>query len=196
MTSPVYWHPVLYHYVMKFLYGKNFESRYETISDFIPPGVSVTEVCSGDAYLFRKYLRKKNIKYTGLDINPAFVRYGKKNNVSMEIHNLLTDKIPAADYVIIQASLYQFIPKQKIIIRKLLDATAKYLLIAEPIRNLADSDNPIISFLAKYSANPGNEHAIQRFRKNSLLELFQEFPEFKKAFEIKGGREMIGIFKK
>ena len=196
MSSPVYWHPFLYQTAMRILYGKHFEGRYKTLVELIPRNSSVTEVCMGDAYLYRNYLREKNVKYIGLDINPIFIASALKLGVFAKHHNLITDNIPRADYTVIQASLYQFIPEQASIIKKLLHATNNTLFIAEPIKNLATSQNPVLSFIGKYSTNPKNQHAISRFNKNSLLAFFHQFNEFKEAIEIKGGRELIGVFKK
>lgn len=196
MKSPIYWHPSIYNLLMKFLYGKYFEARYRAIAELIPDNASVTEVCAGDGYLFRKYLSKKNIKYIGLDINSAFVKYAQQNNIPFIKHDLFTDEVPSSDYVIIQGSLCQFIPKHEFVVKKLLAAAKNVLLIAEPIRNLSSSDNQLISFIAKYSANPGGNHAVHRFNKDTLIDFFQQFKEFKKANEIDGGREMIGIFEK
>jgi hypothetical protein len=196
MRSPVYWHPAVYHLIMKLLYGKFFRARYEAIAKLIPESATIVEVCAGDGYLYQNYLSKKNIHYTGLELNPAFVNAARKRRFPFHLSNLITDEVPSADYVIIQASLYQFIPDEHRIIRKLLHAANKTLIIAEPIRNLSDSSNSFVKFLAKYSANPGDTHATKRFNRSTLLECFSHYPEFKKSFEIEGGREMVGIFQK
>jgi len=51
--------------------------------------------------------------------------------------------------MVIQGSLYQFIPYQKIIIDKLLTIAKKKVIISEPIINLISSRNKIISTIAK-----------------------------------------------
>ena len=196
MKSPVYWHPAIYNLLMRFLYGKNFEARYRAIAELIPDNANVTEVCAGDGYLFRKYLKKKNIKYIGLDINSSFVKYGQQNNIPIMKHDLFTDEIPSSDYVIIHGSLCQFIPNHEVIVKKLLAASKNVLLIAEPVRNLSSSSNPLVAFIAKYSANPGDNHAVHRFNKDTLIDFFQHFREFKEVKEMDGGRELIGIFRK
>ena len=196
MRSPVYWHPVIYNGIMKMLYGTYFQDRYKAIAEIIPDNASITEICAGDAYLYLNYLKKKNINYTGLDINSVFVRSAQKKNISFKQFNLMTDEVPLSDYVIIQASLYQFIPNEDIIISKLLASTKKVLIIAEPVRNLSDSNNPLISFFAKYSANPGNNHVHNRFNAQTLSTCFRKYPQLSELNEIKGGREMVGVFRK
>ena len=196
MKSPIYWHPVIYHLLMRALYGEYFRTRYKAIAELIPDHASVTEVCAGDCYLFRNYLKKKNVKYLGLDINSSFVRYGQRNNIPILQHDLFTDEVPPADYVIIHASLYQFMPNHEFVVRKLLAAAKSVLLIAEPIRNLSSSQNPLISFIAKYSANPGKDHTVHRLNKETLITFFQKFIEFKRVKEVDGEREIIGVFNK
>ena len=197
MKSPIYWHPNIYRLVMKLLYGKYFEARYKCLSELIPPMTSVVEPCAGDAYLYRNYLKAKGTKYVGLDINPVFVQAAKKKNISFFINDLLKDNVPVADYIVLQASLYQFMPHELKIIRKLLDSAKSTLIIAEPIRNLADSHNPIIRLLAKYSANPGgSNHPVKRFNKDTFHACLKQFDEFKELKIIDGGREMIGVLRK
>jgi len=104
MRSPVYWHPSIYRIVMKFLYGKSFKARYKAISEIIPDNISVVEVCAGDGYLYECFLKKKNILYSGLDINPVFVSTAKRKGMPFFLHDLTKEAIPLSDYVIIQAS--------------------------------------------------------------------------------------------
>jgi hypothetical protein len=196
MRSPVYWHPYIYTFLIKILYGKNFNSRYLAVADLIPENSTVIEVCPGDGYLYEHYLKKKNVKYTGLDINPGFVKVAKSKQIPFVIHDLFTEDIPKADYIIIQASLYQFIPQEDMIIQKLLNAAGRTLIISETVRNLSDSKNPFIALFAQYSANPGKGHAPKRFTKDTLMDCFSKYPAFKEVKAIEGGRELIGIFRK
>jgi trans-aconitate methyltransferase len=196
MKSLVYWHPYIYTQLIKILYGKNFEARYSAIADLIPNNSTVIEACPGDGYLFEHYLKQKHVKYIGLDVNPDFVRTAKRKHIPFAIHDLYTEDIPRADYIVIQASLYQFMPEEHRIIKKLLSAMDHTLIISETVRNLSDSKNVIVSLLAKYAANPGKGHALKRFNKDTLLECFSKYPEFKEIKEINGGRELIGIFRK
>jgi Methionine biosynthesis protein MetW len=196
MKSFVYWHPYFYRSAMKMLYGRYFEARYRAIADIIPERATVIELCAGDGYLYQNYLKHKVVTYSGLEINPIFVKAAQRKNIPISIHDIVNDSIPSADYVIIQASLYQFIPNENQLIRKLLEATTIALIVAEPVINLAASSNPILRTLAKYSANPGKDHALNRFNKDTLFNCFRNFPEFQEMKSIDGGREMIGVFRK
>ena len=196
MRSPVYWHPAIYQFIMRMLYGKHYESRYTAIAKIIPDGSVVTEVCAGHGYLYSNHLKKKNIKYLGLDINPVFVSHAQKEGIPFQMHDLIADAIPASAYIVIQGSLCQFIPGEETIMRKLLAATGTALIIAEPVRNLSSSSNPLIAFIAKRSANAGKGHNTQRFNEKTLLDFFKKYKEFSEVQEIDGGRELIGVFRK
>lgn len=196
MRSPIYWNSTLYHLAIRQSAGKYFSQRYLALAELIPENASVTEVCLGDAYLYSNYLARKQVNYLGLDINNAFVRSAIRKDIPARIFDVMTEEVDPADYVIMQGSLYQFIPEEKRIIRNLLNAAKKQLIISEPVKNRAQSNNPLISFLAKYAVNPGTGHARERFTETTLVECFQCFPEFKEAKTIPGGIDMIGIFEK
>lgn len=196
MRSPVYWHPLIYQFTMRLLYGNFFEARYRAIADLIPDGSSVVEACAGDGYLYRHYLKAKRIDYTGLDINPAFLSSARSRHIPFIYCDLAEDAVPPADYIVIHASLYQFIPQEHEILRKLLRSANQALIVAEPVRNLADSSNRLISYLAKHSADPGERHTARRFNRDTLLACFKAYPEFQELKEIDGGRELIGVFRK
>jgi hypothetical protein len=194
MRSPIYWHPGLYHFAMRQLAGEYFSQRYSAVAELIPEKANVIEVCMGDAYLYSSYLGRKQVRYAGLDINETFVRCAMRKGIAAKIVDVMSEDIEPADYVIMQGSLYQFIPDEKQIIKKLLNAAKKQLIISEPIRNRAQSNNPLISFLARRAVNPGNGHRLERFDENRLLECFRFFEEFKKIIIVPGGIDMIGIF--
>ena len=196
MKSPIYWHPGIYHLAMKLSYKKKFEERYRNIEKIIPAGASVTEVCMGDAYLYRTYLSRKNVKYTGLDINETFVKSAQKESINAHVHNLLTDVIPASDYVVMHAGLFQFIPNHHFVIKKLLDAARRFLIVSEPIKNLADSQNALLSFLAKHAVNPGNGPIPYRFNRTTLRGCFDRYKAEYEITEIENGLELIGVFRK
>lgn len=195
MRSPVYWNSNLYHIIMKMIYGKYYEARYQYIDNIIPENSSIFEACAGDCYLYKKYLRKKAVSYSCGDIVETFVKEGIANKINISYHNLKTDPIPPADYIILQASLYQFIPEHKKIVDKLLNKAQKKVIISEPIINLSTSSNPVIKFLAKKSADPGNGEKALRFCENSLDEfMHSNYTEFiEKEEKIPGGREKVYI---
>ena len=106
--SLIYRSPWIYHRVMRLLHGRNFRHRYELLAAEIPEASSVTELCAGDAWLYLHYLKQKHVRYLGLDVSPYFVKAARERGVDFKLHDLTKEPIPAADIVILQASLYQF----------------------------------------------------------------------------------------
>ncbi|MDC1037973.1 hypothetical protein OAR31_02765 [Candidatus Marinimicrobia bacterium] len=191
-VSLVYQSKIIYTLLMKCLYGKHYIYRYREIAEKIPRGASVTDVCSGDSVLYTRYLKGKN-KYTGIDINPL-TSFNSQWAKIIKV-DIVKEAIPKADYVVMQGSLYQFIPNHKEIINKMLDSARYKVIISEPVINLVNSKNKIISTIAKYSANPSTGNKKFRFTKESLNNDLQRY--FKQYIEniyfIAGGRDMVVV---
>ena len=72
-TSIFYQTPWLYEGLMRVLYRGGYNARSEALAALIPERSSVVDLCCGPATLYFKYLRFKQVSYTGLDINRGFV---------------------------------------------------------------------------------------------------------------------------
>ncbi|HPA46305.1 MAG TPA: methionine biosynthesis protein MetW [bacterium] len=190
MKSPTYWHPVLYQLAMRIVYGRWFEERFRAVADAIPDGTSVVDVCCGDGYLYRRFLSTRNIDYLGLDINAMFIRWLTRRGVNARVCDVRCDPIPEADIILMQASLYQFIPDHEIVLRKLVDAARKYVIVTEPVRNLSTSQNPFLSWLGRRLTDPGTGETPHRFNEETLRQVLN--PYTVKTFEPSaGGREVL-----
>src|SRR5258705_7630934 len=110
-TSLIYRNASVYELAMLLLYGRHYPSRYRAIADLIPAGSSVLDLCCGPALLHRRYLKHKSVQYTGLDINKVFIDRLNRQGGCGRICDLRSEEpLPSADYVIMQASLYHFLP--------------------------------------------------------------------------------------
>jgi hypothetical protein len=194
MQSPIYWHPRLYSAAMRWLYGKNYGARYADIAQLIPEGSRVIDVCMGDGRLYTDYLKDKRVSYLGLDINAAFVRHAQKRGIPAQVFDLNQEALPPSDYVVMQGSLYQFIPNEREIMAKLLAATRSTLIISEPVKNLSTSANPLVAWLARKASTTQSGKAEHRFHTVNLLSLFTDFCELKQVLPVAGERELAGIF--
>ncbi len=197
-VSLIYSNERLYRALMRVLYGRHFAARYRALASEIPEGSSVVDLCAGDCYLYRQHLCAKSVKYLGLDLSPAFVRAAQKHGVNARVFNVWQDEIPRADIVLMQASLYQFLPRAEEIVAKMLAAARRKVIIAEPVRNLSDSRLAWLAKLSQILTHPTKEdssYSGERFREESLAQVFKTFPAFQKFFFIPGGREMVGIFR-
>ena len=155
----------------------NYTARYKAISKLIDDNSSVLDVCCGDSKLYY-FLKQKNVNYTGLDFNPTFVNNSKRRGIDARIFNLNTDKLPQSEFVVFQASLYQFIPNHSSILKKLFDAADRYLIISEPVRNYAQSNKKIISFIGKILNNPGDSIKTHRFSLQTLKDALAPYKSY------------------
>lgn len=177
------------------LYGRHYPSRYRAIADLIPAGASVVDLCCGPALLFSRYLRHKNVRYTGLDVNAGFIEKLIRAGGTGEVWDLRKDEpLPRADYLIMQASLYHFLPDALPVVERMIKAARRQVILAEPIRNLATSASPLLAMLGRVFTNPGVGEQSHRFTEESLDELFSFYgSQVDRSFLIAGGREKVYI---
>lgn len=198
MSSLIYNHRTAYHVLMRLLYGRYFSARYVAIAAEVPIGSEVVDVCAGDGYLYLNYLRTRSVQYQALDISPHLVQWMQRHGIQARQFDVWQDELPAADIVIMQASLYQFLPDAAPVVEKMLRAARQRVVITEPIRNIASSENPVLRLAGKRLTRPeagGGEYQAHRFDQTSLMALFRQFPAFERSRELPGGREMLGLFR-
>lgn len=194
-TSLIYRNSSLYELAMLALYGRHYGSRYRAIAELIPDGAGVLDLCCGPALLYHRYLRQKSVQYTGLDVNAQFIDQLTRRGASGEVWDLRSDKpLPKADYVIMQASLYHFLPDPSPVVDRMLRAARKQVMIAEPIRNLSSSDSRLLALAGKLLTNPGAGDHSQRFNEASLDQFFKRYiSSVQQSFLIAGGREKMYV---
>jgi SAM-dependent methyltransferase len=194
-TSLIYKSASLYELAMVLLYGRHYASRYRAIAELIPSGSSVLDLCCGPALLYHRYLRAKTIRYTGLDLNAKFIDQLIRRGGSGRVWDLRSEEpLPTADYLIMQASLYHFLPDASPIVNRMLQAAQKGVIISEPIRNLATSNSRLLSLLSRLFTNPGSGDQLLRFNETSLADFFSNYSShIVRCFPIAGGREQVYV---
>jgi SAM-dependent methyltransferase len=177
------------------LYGRYYASRYRALTALIPEGATVLDVCCGPAILYHRYLKYQAVRYTGLDINVKFIQPLNQGGACGRLWDMRSETpLPDADYVVMQASLYHFLPDPAPVVDRMLRAARKAVLIAEPIRNLANSRNPLLRLLARRGTDPGSGEAAQRFTEELLDAFFAPYAaQVRQAFLIPGGREKVYV---
>lgn len=175
MQSPVYWHPKLYAFTMRKLYGQYYEPRYIHLDKLIPENCELLELCMGDLYFYENYLHKKNIRYSCADINPVFVKVAVQKKINAQLINMLTDAIPESDYLLLQGALYHSIPNQKEFIKKLLNSSKRKLIISESTRNVSNSSSGLVSVLGAFFSKAKAGQSRVKFTKETLKEAFSDF---------------------
>lgn len=196
-TSLIYRSASMYELAMRLLYGRHYAARYRAIAELIPAGASVLDLCCGPAHLYDRYLQPKGVRYTGLDVNQSFIDRLNRRGGHGQVRDLRSaEALPEADYVIMQASLFHFLPDASGVVDRMLRAAQKQVVIAEPVRNLASSDSRVLSLLGRLFTNPGvGEHSL-RFNEESLADFFAGYESrLVKRFSIEGGREQVYVLK-
>jgi SAM-dependent methyltransferase len=191
--SWVYRHRLVYELVMLGLYGRHYGARYRAVAELIPEGASVLDVCCGPGVLFDRYLRDRSVDYTGVDVNPRFIeRVNRRGGRGVVCDLSHEGPLPEADVVVMQASLYQFLPDPAPMVHRMLRAAREQVIIAEPVRNLATSRNPWLRALARRQTDPGLGVRPSRFTE-STFDAFIDGLGIRviRSFEIPGGREKV-----
>jgi SAM-dependent methyltransferase len=187
-----------YELLMRLLYGRHYGARLKAIAEEVPPGCSVLELCCGPGTLYTRCLRGRVSSYVGLDLNERFVTRLRRQGVDARRFDLASapGPLPGAEVAIIQASLYQFLPDARQVIERMLAAAARLVIVSEPIRNLAASENRLLGLIGRRAADPGTGAAEQRFTERTLDELFAPYRQLVlKARLIPGGREKLYVLR-
>ena len=194
-ATALYKSAFLYEALMVLLYGRHYADRYRAIADLIPAESSVLDLCCGPAVLYRRYLRHKSIRYTGLDLSRTFIQRLNRQGAHGEVWDLQQETdLPPADYVIMQASLYQFLPDPKPVIDRMLRAARSQVILAEPVRNITSSKIAPLAFLGRHFTDPGDGQSAHRFTEESLDRFFSRYASrLHKSFSIPGGREKVFV---
>jgi SAM-dependent methyltransferase len=196
-TSLIYRSARGYELLMRALYGRHYEARMAAVAAEVPTGSSVLELCCGPGTLYERHLRGRAAAYVGLDVNEGFVGALKARGVDARLLDLAGAEhqpLPPADVILMQASLYHFLPDAAQIVERMVAAARDRIVISEPIRNLTSSQLPLIAALGRLAADPGVGGHAQRFSESTLDALMARF-EVRRAFLIPGGREKVYVLR-
>jgi len=193
-TSLIYRSALGYEALMRALYGRHYGARMRAVAEQVPDGASVLELCCGPGTLYLHHLRGRVSAYVGLDVNPGFVSRLRRRGVDARRLDLAAgeEPLPAADVVILQASLYHFLPGAERIINRMLAAARDRVIVSEPVRNLASSRVALIARLGRRAADPGVGGHAQRFTEETLAEVMARYRVLR-TFPIPGGREQVYV---
>jgi SAM-dependent methyltransferase len=197
-TSLIYRSALGYELLMRALYGRHYQARMRAVAEQVPHGASVLELCCGPGTLYTRHLRDRARSYIGLDLNEGFVADLRRRGVDARATDLAREPapLPSAEVVIMQASLYHFLPDAHEIVDRMLDAAGDRVIVSEPVRNLASSANPLLGRLGRRAADPGVGGAERRFTEATLDGLFDRHRDRRvKAELIPGGREKLYVLR-
>jgi hypothetical protein len=151
----------------------------------------------GDAYFYRHYLSKKNIRYSCADINPVFVRHAKNKGLQVSLLDIPKGAIPPADIILLQGSLYHFIPDEGALIRRLLGACRSQVIISESTENLSNDSRPLKSMIGTFLSKAKSGQSKIKFTAEMLKASFAPFEKHISVWEESpGNRELIVVLEK
>ena len=193
--SLIYRSPRIYDAVMHVLYGRHARARLGAVAELVPPRASVVELCCGSARLYRNHLRDRDVDYLGLDLNPRFVEAARRGGACAVVRDVGDGApLPPADVVLIQASLYHFLPAPERIVDRMLAAARSRVIVSEPVRNLSTSGVGFVAALARRSADPGGGGGDRRFDEASLDAFMRRYDgAVEREFAIPGGRDKVYV---
>ncbi len=195
-ASLVYRSALGYELVMRALYGRHYGDRLRAVAAEIPDGASVLELCCGPGTLYTRFLEGRVQRYVALDVNDRFVAALARRGIDARVADLTRsdEPLPEAEIVVMQASLYHFLPHAGRIIDRMLEAARQRVIVSEPVRNLASSANPVLGLIGRRAADPGVGGGEGRFTEQTLDELMERYGErIVKTFAIPGGRERVYV---
>jgi trans-aconitate methyltransferase len=186
-----------YGLAMRLLYGRHYAARDAAVAAHVPAGASVTELCCGPARLYLEELRDRVGGYVGLDANAGFVERLRRRGVDARVADVASAELPAADVVLMQASLYHFLPDARPLLARMRAAARDRVVVSEPVRNLASSGSGMVARLAsRGTATADGGEQAHRFDSASLGALMETFGGDVLAHEpIPGGREEIYVLR-
>jgi SAM-dependent methyltransferase len=180
---------------MRVLYGRYYAARDAAVAAHVPDGASVLELCCGPARLYERELRGRIGSYVALDASERFVARLRRRGVDARRADIATAELPVADVVVMQASLYHFLPAAEAIVRRMRAAARASVIVAEPVRNLASSRLAIVARLGAGAAATADGAQSRRFDAESLRVLMRGGFGDAIAFQgpIPGGREHLYV---
>jgi SAM-dependent methyltransferase len=198
-TSIIYRLPFLYEGFLLVRYRGEYTERCRAIAAVIPDGATVVDLCCGPPTLYFGHLRRKRVRYTGLDINRGFVDRLSAQGATGILWDVASETpLPKADYVVMQGSLYHFLPNPYPIVDRMLAAAKECVVLTEPVRNLADSKNPFVAWLAKRLTDPGTGDQPHRFDGalfQAFLAHYQALGRVVDSYPIAAGREQLCLLR-
>jgi SAM-dependent methyltransferase len=179
---------------MRLLYGRHYAARQRAIAVLVPEEASVVELCCGPGTLYRRRLAAKGVRYLGLDINPRFLRRVRNSGGEARSWDVRSpDALPAAEYVLMQASLYHFMDCAEPLIERMVAAATREVVLAEPVHNVARQPGPAGALAARLT-DPGTGPQPHRYDEASLDGVLERFaPLVRERRLLPGGREKLYV---
>ena len=189
----IYSHPLLYRLFCKLRYGRHLSGRYQSLCKIVEMDSSFLDLCAGDSLLFEK-LRKTNVSYSAIEINPLLAERLKTKDVNVIIGDVMEVSFPLSDYVYMGASLYQFYNNESLIIKKMQSAARKRVFIIEPVNLFVANSKGKLSWLAESATKVNGKVFHYRYDYNTLQKRMEDIEGFDSIYRIAYDNDCMIIF--
>jgi hypothetical protein len=166
-NSPIYWNPLIYRALMRYLYGRTYNARYSSVADLLPDRCSVTDLCCGCGSLYTEHLIHKDVTYVGVDQVSRLMRLLNKYDRCLTVVGDACDvDLVNSDYCVMVGSLYHFHPREASVIERMA-AIGKLGVVVESVQRAQKSrrHNPLLRFVAERIGYV--RHSSYRYRLDS-----------------------------
>jgi hypothetical protein len=165
----------VYRLAMWVLCGRDLAERRRAIVRELEPGWTFLDLCCGDCAI-SPAVRAKSCTYLGLEVNPVFIRWGQRRGFDVRHWDARSMPVPRADVVCMQASLYQFIPRDRSLVHEIVASANRLAVVAEPTRNWATGGSRLLRALASRLTRAAGDVFDKRHSDASLADLVADFP--------------------
>jgi len=190
----IYNHPAVYRLGMRLSYRSEYRERYSLLAEYVGRPSHVLEVCCGDLVLHGQLARRGLLRsYRGVERSPSMVALAHRQGVRVDRLDLrAAAELPRAEIVIMQASLYQFHDLAETLLPRLWNAAERQLLVAEPVRNLSSSGNPVMRWAGQLMSRTDEGPHPFRYTEQTLLQLYERCGiPITRVGRTRHGRELI-----
>ena len=159
-----------YRLLMGVLYRGRLAQKYRAVAELVPPGSVVADLCAGDCAI-EPLLRAKGCKYSAFDANPRFVEWAQRRGINAHSWDALNGAMPAADVILMQSSLYQFMDRAEALLGAMIAQARLFVIVSEPVENVTRPGEGMLSRAARSATVAQGRVFTERYDAETLRSL-------------------------
>ena len=164
----------VYNFLMLLKYRNNQNLRYKIVAEYIKPGDSVIDFCSGDGGL--KKLLPYGCSYAGIEASPEFAAVLSKKNIKchmVNLHNGLSISNLESDICVMLISLCQFRSTSVDSLLDSLKTVARRVVILEKVAKKKVSEESFIYRMNHYLCATDYYIMVQEFTTEEFKKIME-----------------------
>jgi len=182
----VYWSPLFYRMTMALLRGgRGRDAMYQYVAEEIGKR-SVLELCCGTGEL----IPWVHGRYYGIDCNPAFAKSLRRQGMQVSDGDVLLEAWQETECLVMVDSLYHFIDRIDVLLKRIQQHPAETIIISEPVDNLFPRLKGWKKNLAAWMTRVEGQYHPHRYSEEDLRAFFKK-QGFQKVHRV--GTNLIGV---